>query len=321
MNMKQPLISIIVPIYNVEQYLRRCVDSIINQTYQNIEIILVDDGSPDNCGKICDEYAKQDQRVKVIHKPNGGLSDARNVGIENSQGDYLMFIDSDDWIELNSCDYLLDLSHKNNSDIVIFGVNDVYDNGVTIPSRKGYIGLTEKQDIIKCMSYKPGEYGVFNYVCNKFFSARLFDGIKFPVGRLAEDQGTTYKLIHKANRIFVTDYHLYNYFQRGDSISKNRFNPKQMKDRIELRLERLDFLKKYYPEIVPFQTAQLLEDIHIGCILYDKIPEYSDFLGTLKKFESEHKKESKEFRNMSKKMLLYYYCYPLYYMYIKLFYK
>lgn len=119
-------ISIIVPIYKVEIYLRKCVDSIVNQTYKNIEILLIDDGSPDNCGIICDEYAKKDERIKVIHKKNGGLSDARNYGIEASSGDYIMFVDSDDYISKDMCEILLKKALENNADIVSCNFKEIY---------------------------------------------------------------------------------------------------------------------------------------------------------------------------------------------------
>ena len=112
------LVSVIVPIYKVEKYLNKCVDSIINQSYKNLEIILVDDGSPDKCGEICDKYAEKDSRVKVIHKENGGLSDARNAGIDIAKGDYLLFVDSDDWITSNICEVLIKNANDNLSDII-----------------------------------------------------------------------------------------------------------------------------------------------------------------------------------------------------------
>ena len=120
------LISIIVPIYKVENYLKRCIDSIINQTYKHIEIILVDDGSPDNCGAICDEYTKFDDRIKVIHKKNGGLSDARNCGIEISTGDYIIFIDGDDYVSKNMCEKLLIRALEHNADIVSCNFKEIY---------------------------------------------------------------------------------------------------------------------------------------------------------------------------------------------------
>ena len=122
------LISVIVPIYNVEKYLQKCVDSIINQTYKNLEIILVDDGSPDNCPKMCDDYAEKDSRIKVVHKENGGLSDARNVGMEVATGEYVSFIDSDDYISLDFYETLLETIVDNDSDVVECGVVKFYEN-------------------------------------------------------------------------------------------------------------------------------------------------------------------------------------------------
>ena len=128
MSRNDSLISIIVPVYNVEQYLSRCVDSLVNQTYHNIEIILVDDGSPDRSGEICDEYAKKDKRVKVIHQSNGGLSDARNTALDIAKGDYLMFVDSDDWIEPTMYEEMLSFMEKEQLDLVECGINLVTNN-------------------------------------------------------------------------------------------------------------------------------------------------------------------------------------------------
>lgn len=128
MNEMNDLISVIVPVYNVEKYLKECIESIINQTYKNLEIILVDDGSPDNCGKICDNYAKQDKRIKVIHKENGGVSSARNKGLEACTGKYITFVDSDDFIELNFCEVMLKKIKETASDCIVSGYNRVYEN-------------------------------------------------------------------------------------------------------------------------------------------------------------------------------------------------
>ena len=118
--METPKISVIIPVYKVEQYLRQCLDSIVNQTYQNLEIILVDDGSPDNCPVICDDYSKKDKRVITIHKENGGLSSARNAGIERATGKYIMFVDSDDWIDENTCQITLDIAEDSSADVVMW---------------------------------------------------------------------------------------------------------------------------------------------------------------------------------------------------------
>ena len=130
--MSQPLISVIVPIYKVEEYLDRCVESLINQTYKNLEIILVDDGSPDNCPQMCEAWAQKDSRIKVVHKENGGLSDARNAGFEVATGDIISFIDSDDWIEPEMFETMLSQMEKDDSDIVSCGVNWVEENGSVI---------------------------------------------------------------------------------------------------------------------------------------------------------------------------------------------
>ena len=124
----EELISVVVPVYNVEKYIDKCINSIINQTYKNLEIILVDDGSPDNCGKICDEYAKKDNRIKVTHKENGGVSSARNIGIKNATGDWLTFVDADDWIENNFVEQLLKIGNQENAEIVLCGYNRVNRN-------------------------------------------------------------------------------------------------------------------------------------------------------------------------------------------------
>lgn len=163
MSRNDSLISIIVPVYNVEQYLSRCVDSLVNQTYHNIEIILVDDGSPDRSGEICDEYAKKDKRVKVIHQSNGGLSDARNTALDIAKGDYLMFVDSDDWIEKKTCEILNRLASDYKADTVIFGLNFVFDSGKVIRSKRGMAGLTDKNMCMKYLIHNVARGGIFNY--------------------------------------------------------------------------------------------------------------------------------------------------------------
>ena len=157
------LISIIVPIYNVELYLRRCVYSLITQTYKKIEIILVDDGSPDRCGEICDEYAKADSRVRVIHKTNGGLSSARNAALDIATGDYIMFVDSDDWIESNCCEELVKKIMEYNADIVAFGLNYVYDSGKIVKSLSGLTGLADKEMCMEYLIYNVNKVGVCIY--------------------------------------------------------------------------------------------------------------------------------------------------------------
>ena len=315
------MISIIVPIYKVEQYLKRCVDSLINQTYRNLEIILVDDGSPDRCGEICDEYAKNDSRVKAIHKPNGGLSDARNKGLDVATGDYVMFVDSDDWLDLVTCEAIIKVATKYDAGLVVFGVKNVYDNGHYkdfLPRCDGPISKTES---IKALIYNIPQSGIFNYACNKLYSKELFNELRFEKGRLAEDQGLTYKLIHYANRVAICREVFYNYYQRDGSISKRKFNPKQIVDRTTLWMERLEFIKKNYPDLEKYQVAQILGDIYISQIVLKDKNEFSGFRDAIIDFANRYKSVESVFVNYNKRIKLHYFCYPLFWLYVKLFVK
>ena len=210
------LISIIVPVYNVEKYIHQCVDSVINQTYKNIEIILVDDGSPDNCGRICDEYAAKDSRIKVIHKANGGLSDARNHGIEAAKGDWLMFIDSDDWIEPDMAQKLLGAAKKEDADMAVCGV-------ILFDETKEYTpdyfclsqGVFSPKDI-----FRKNIPTAFVIACNKLFNKSLFSTYCFECGRIHEDEIAAHHLIGKCNRIIAIEDKLYHYRQVSGSITK-----------------------------------------------------------------------------------------------------
>lgn len=242
---KEPLISVIVPVYKVEEYLDRCVDSIINQTYKNLEILLVDDGSPDNCPKMCDDYAKKDKRIKVIHKKNGGLSDARNVGIDNSKGDYLTFIDSDDYVELNYVEFLYNLIVKYDADISMGKQYVRYSNKV-INTGSGYLyDNLSKEEIFEKLMYGE-DFDVSAWA--KLYKKELFIDIKYPVNRLFEDSATTYKLMDKANKIVMKSEPIYNYIIRENSITNCIFNVKKM-DLITSTIEMTDFIAKKYKKL------------------------------------------------------------------------
>lgn len=215
---KNPKISIIVPIYNVEKYLKKCIDSILEQTYSNIEVILVDDGSPDNCGKICDEYKKNDNRIIVIHKSNGGLSDARNVGISVATGDYIAFIDSDDYVDNNYISYLYNLLVLNNSDISIVMPYIVDENYIIKnKTRKEKIYNYNNVEALKIMLYqKKFETSAWG----KLFKVDVIKNIEFPKGKIYEDLGTIYKYILNANKITFSTKKSYYYLQRSDSIMR-----------------------------------------------------------------------------------------------------
>lgn len=254
----QELISVIVPVYNVEKYLSRCIESIINQTYTNIEIILVDDGSTDNSRIICDEYKKKDKRINVIHKKNGGLSDARNKGIEMSRGEYLCFIDSDDYIEESFVEELYEMCIKNNVKISQCSFEIVKEHNKNTKTE-----IEEKEETkyknISCQEMIYNSYSKYPahnvIVCNKMFKKELFNDIKFTVGRLHEDEFTTYKLIYLAERIFVTNKKLYNYYQREGSITNSTFNLKKLDYLVALE-ERLNFFKEKKEERLYNKTQE-----------------------------------------------------------------
>lgn len=224
------LISVIVPVYKVEKYLSKCIDSIINQTYKNLEIILIDDGSPDECPKICDEYSKKDNRIKVIHKQNGGLSDARNFGIDESKGDYITFIDSDDYIDSDYIELLYKLLKENNSDISICNPKYIYENNTEKINEdkkvdKKQIEVYTKYEAIETMLYQK-EFDTSAW--GKLYKSELLQNIRFPKGKMYEDLDTIYKIFLNADKITYTNLKKYFYLQRETSIMGKPFNIKDM---------------------------------------------------------------------------------------------
>lgn len=245
----QPLLSIIVPIYNVEQYLDRCIQSILNQTYQNLEIILVDDGATDCSGAIADSYAAKDKRIKVFHKENGGLSDARNYGLEHVTGDYILFIDSDDFIVNIMCERLITVASSNNADIVscnyyIYrGDDDISIHTMSVQDdKRTFTGM----DMLRYYLLKTESFDL-NVVWNKIFKLDLFNGVepvRFPKGRVQEDNFTIFRLFLNANSIVTVNEPLYYYVQRAGSIMAN-FTRRFMIDTIESHMYMSDYLMNH----------------------------------------------------------------------------
>lgn len=235
-------ISVIVPIYKVEKYLKRGIDSILNQTYHNLEIILVDDGSPDNCPKICDEYAKLDKRIKVVHKQNGGLSDARNAGLEVATGDFISFIDSDDYIDETMYEKMINSQEETKSQIVMCGFKHVFEdnnNEEKIIYEENLIKL-EKEEIYPYLlnvGYKKTNGGlktqnIMGCVWRLLYSKDIIGSSKFIKGMICEDLPFIIEIFNKKPKVSVVDEPLYNYVQRGTSIVHS-FNEEKIKKRIE----------------------------------------------------------------------------------------
>ena len=243
--MTTPLVSVIVPIYKVEKYLCACVDSILAQTYQNIEIILVDDGSPDNCPKICDDYAQKDSRIRVIHKQNGGLSDARNVGMENANGDYFCFVDSDDFVSPQMVEFLIKPLIDNPELKLSVAQHIQFNDGE--PQQ-----IPKYQTVnYKIISSKEYFLSVFQYSAwSKIYKKELFNDVKFPLKRYYEDMFTTYKLVVKPEKLARLDCKLYYYRQmRAGSILTVKPSLKTVTDCYDAISEIIGFFKTYDKEI------------------------------------------------------------------------
>ncbi|MBO5870952.1 MAG: glycosyltransferase [Clostridia bacterium] len=240
------LISVIVPIYKVEKYLDECVESIVNQTYTNLEIILVDDGSPDNCPQMCDKWAARDSRIKVIHKQNGGLSDARNAGMAMATGEYIGFVDSDDWISEDMYSLLFKNIKDKSSDISACGISCFYDDNDTdtfimtpsdeyvLDSSTGIKAIV-KEDILK----QPVWY--------KLYKKEIIKDIPFKVGKCHEDVFWSYQAIGNAKCISIIPEPCYYYRQRNDSIMGSNFSMKHF-DSIEAKVQRVEYIQTHFPE-------------------------------------------------------------------------
>lgn len=225
------LISVVVPIYNVEQYIVPCIESIIKQTYQNLEILLIDDGSPDNCGRICEQYKQKDSRIKVVHKQNGGLSDARNCGLKLARGEYIIFIDSDDFVSTELIEKLYFGIVKENAEIAACYFEKVYDDKENIGEKeicKMDSSYTSKE-LLKRL-YTDANSPIAFVAWNKLYKKSLFteNNILYPFGKYHEDTFTTYKLIYSAKRIAIISEVLYYYRIRKGSIMTEAFSIKRL---------------------------------------------------------------------------------------------
>lgn len=211
------LISFIIPVYNVERYLKRCVNSVIEQIYRNIEIILIDDGSTDQSGFICDELAAQDSRIKVIHKKNGGLSSARNAGIRLAKGDYLCFVDSDDWVDIDLIEKLLSILDPKKDDVFVYGLRMVDEWSARSGGEISAATMTGEEALASFVCNK-----INGYAWNKLVRRKLMldNNILYPEGRNYEDIPTTYKLFIHAKQVKLTEHVFYNYYINNmDSIT------------------------------------------------------------------------------------------------------
>ena len=258
--MKQEFVkvSIIIPVYKVEKYLRKCLDSVIAQTYKNIEIILVDDGSPDNCGSICDEYAHKNSYMRVIHQRNQGQAAARNNAVKLATGNLILFIDSDDFVETDCVEYLVTLQQKYNADVAIGGFKYLYEGNKVEPrSANEQVILMNAEEALIRINYGVG-FGATPWA--KLYKRDLICAHPFPVGQIYEDLATLYKILGDANTIVYGNRRIYYWLQRKDSTMHMEFDERQMAGMTAVQ-EQLVYMKKHYPNVVPTAKARYMAKI------------------------------------------------------------
>lgn len=255
----KPLLTVVIPVYNVEKYLKRCIDSILIQEWKNYDILLVDDGSTDNSPQICEDYAKAYDIISVIHKENGGLSEARNTGISNAEGEYVYFLDSDDWIEPNTFSDLAEVIESDQYDIISFNPEFVKSEHDIIKSdSKRTKRLTGKEALIDMFSYGF----ITGFATDKIYRKALFtkNTIQFPVGKYYEDLGTNYKLFLAAKKVYATNQKYYHYLIDNPDAITQSWNEKKLRDMFEF------YKEVFYSDFVRSQLNQ--EELHISQLYY-----------------------------------------------------
>ena len=288
------LITIIVPVYNAKKYLHDCIESILSQTYHNLEIILIDDGSTDGSEKLVNDYAKSDKRIKVVHQKNMGLSSARNTGLKHATGKYITFVDSDDRIEPNMIEDLFNALIDSQADIAICSFKELYPNGKI----KGFSHNYPKQVFTteQALANMLQENGFMVSTTMKLFPTNYFKGIKFPVDKLHEDVGTTYKLIMEAKKIVFIPNEYYVYVHHNNSIINQTFDERKF-DLIKLTDQMCDDINQQYPDLKDITNERrmrarfsILRQIPLN---HPKTKEIVDYLKTHQEFITDNKKASK----------------------------
>ena len=265
-----PRISVVVPVYKVELYLDRCVQSILDQSFENFDLYLVDDGSPDNCGKLCDEWAKRDSRIHVIHQANGGLSAARNAGIAKamteSDSQWITFIDSDDWIHPNMLQWLLQAAEACHTDLSICGYAET--TGEDPWTEEGF-----SAEIWKAEDFYPQKFINATVAWGKLYRKDYFNTLSYPAGKLHEDEFTTYRLLFEAGKIAYVPVPLYAYFVNLNGITKTGWSPKRLHAWEAYEQQIAFFEERNLEEMVKFRYRGYLENAVVNLNAAEKDPE------------------------------------------------
>lgn len=253
--MKEPLVSVIIPVYKVEKYLDKCVNSVINQTYRNLEIILVDDGSPDNCPAMCDEWAKKDCRIKVIHKKNGGSAKARNVALDIAKGEYIAFIDSDDMMNYDMISTLFNVAFEQNADIVECD----YSTSEQVLNNNFEIGQIVIADSKKAILENIRDAMFKQVIWNKLYKTSIIGKIRFVEGKVIDDEFWTYRVVGNATKLVHIQKELYFYRQQNESVMHQQYSLKRLAG-VEAHIERHKYIAINFPEILEQSLIQLWFD-------------------------------------------------------------
>lgn len=286
-------ISIIIPVYNVEQYLAQCLNSVINQTYHNLEIILINDGSTDSCPQICDEYALQDDRIKVIHKKNGGLSDARNFGLTQATGDFISFIDSDDIVAADFCEKLLQASIEHKADIVECGFYK-FENELDLPTGGVTANATfELFETELALELLIKEY-LKQIVWNKLYRKEVVAQLQFPVDKINEDEYWTYKVFGNAKKIVKMQATLYFYRQQLASIMGKEYSLKRL-DGLQGLEERIAYVKEKFPKLENLAKQYFC----FGCMFHYEMIDENPEIDPKKIFRRQILKKVKTYNQLS----------------------
>jgi len=253
-----PEISIIIPVYKIEKYISACLDSVLSQTFCDIEVIVVDDGSPDTCPSICDTYAKKDSRIKVIHKENGGLSSARNAGIDAACGNYIMTVDGDDYIDKNMCRRLYDTAKSTGADMVVCSINNVEESGDVISGMNSdsplVCGVMSKDDYKRALLKKGNWY--YAVAWNKLYKKELFNSVRYPVGKIHEDEHIIHHLVENCDTIACIEDRLYYYVNHAASITHRAYSVK-----------RLEILTAFFDRSLFYMETSTNGDIVVASVI------------------------------------------------------
>lgn len=249
------MVSVIVPIYNMREYLPTCIESLLLQTWPDLEIILIDDGSTDGSAQLCDEYAARDSRVVVLHKANGGVSSARNAALDVMRGEFVCFVDPDDFVAIDMVEKLLLEQRRTNADIIIFGYKLFWNDSFCMDVTYTKANEPSLKDIFSSLLT---DENISNYSCNKFYRSRLFAEIRYPVGKIYEDISTIYRVLALSVKTVVLSEVLYFYRQRVGSLSKNP-RLESLVDQICAIRERNLYISERFPELIGLATANELK--------------------------------------------------------------